>query len=112
MKLKLTESFWKHRVYSEAKKLRRVVTLFRYEEIKDAVLALYNKLMSFYQEKNDEPIREEINELKAEWENFNLNDYATDLKDTYNNEELDEQINTLLDKLYDFCDKERIWLGL
>ena len=75
-------------------------------------MALYNKLLSFYQEKNDEPIREEINEVKAEWENFNLNDYATDLKDTYNNEELDEKINALLDKLYDFCDKERIWLGL
>lgn len=111
MRLKLIESVWNKRIYSEARRLRKAIALYEFEEIKNAAIALYDKCKSFFEREAEEPVRQKIEELKAEWANFDVNNYINE-EDKYNNPELEEKLDELLGRLYDFCDENRIWLSI
>lgn len=111
MKLKIIESVWNNRIYSEAKKLRKAVALYKFEDIKDAAIKLYDKAATFFTREVEQIIRDKINELRAEWEDFDVNSYI-DEEDKYDTDLLESKLDELLSKLYDFCDEHRIWLSI
>lgn len=113
MRVKLIEGTWTYRVNSPAKQLRKAVTLYRFEDIIEAAKEIYDKiteLVKHGKETNREQIIDRIPELKNEWETFDINTYI-DKNNPYETQLLEEKIQELLDKLYDFCDENRIWLA-
>lgn len=110
MRIKLVEAVWNVKIADEAKRLRKAIDLYQLPGIKDAAIELYDKILEVCENADTE---ETIHELRQEWENFDLDlDNLPPAEDLEASEKLWSEIDVLLEKLYDFCDDNRIWLDV
>ena len=98
MKVKLYESLWKHHISGElAQDFHNAIEQADVEAAIEAAIALLEKCMEFFDIEEDDYVIAELADLIEEFEDC---------------EEDAEEVDFLLDELYDFCDGYNILIDL
>ena len=99
----LTEGKWNHKVPDiMAKNLRKAINEDNYEVVVTILISIYNYLQHILPEDHDDFIDSAIEDLE-------LLDVSPDA-DEDEMEEFYDELNSNLNKFYDFCDDLKIWI--
>lgn len=98
---------WKYKL-KNGKALRSAIDSEDYEAVLDALVDCWNELHRRFPDDYDEQdLNDDLDDIENERDNLeNYEDYDMAFED------VEDNINYILNNLYDFCDYKRVWIEI